>query len=670
MLWRSLFLIPAYLLSAALPLAAPALANLEYEYALVASYLALLLIPAVAFVLPAKHLPVEDGAFKVSAPLELLWAFVLSPLIGVASGAYLFKAGICDCSRTGFAFWMVFLWYPAWILAHAVFHAVLRARVAGRPRRVAFATTAFAYAALTIGVAVTLWVDPQKRVVNLLLGFLHGPVYDDWIAVDMGLVLARSAHLILALALMLAAWWRRSAVMIATMAAVLVAWGATSYLAGRYQSTRNGKADLEEILSAKLEGKGFTLHYRPGAKGAPLGVKRLFRDAQFEVKELSEILEETSPPHVEIYVYPEDDLKKLWFGGGNTDVTDVRTPSVHISLGSWPHPTLRHELAHALTSGFAYHGLGFHPNMAFTEGLAVALAPESRSLTLDDGAAALFKENRLPSVDALFTPLFWKVSGNRAYTAAGSFIRYLVSEHGIKGVKALYGGAEWHAAFGKSRDELVAAWKDKILAAYDAEQNGLYAEALFRKPGVLEDRCPHSKADLQRSRDEGPFVRMRQPLGWDPDANYLTWLTALDPSDTSARLRVWRREIRKIAQDRFAAPGRLATWREALARARTSPPKALEDVEMAIVESDLARLLGDVDASNKILAELADEGQRRFLGDGLTREIAVRQRLEATQAAGPQTLEWRRFLAGFRKSLPDATLAPGGPWLVSYLTGR
>ena len=39
--------------------------------------------------------------------------------------------------------------------------------------------------------------------------------------------------------------------------------------------------------------------------------------------------------------FADENKKKLWFGGGSTDVTDVYTPSVHVSLGSWPHPTLR-----------------------------------------------------------------------------------------------------------------------------------------------------------------------------------------------------------------------------------------------------------------------------------------------------------------------------------------
>src|SRR5690606_24024804 len=153
------------------------------------------------------------------------------------------------------------------------------------------------------------------------------------------------------------------------------------------------KRDLDKLLSTTLKGDGFTLHYRKAEKpklatGVPVegeapaeetenedvdarhkaSVLRLFRDAEFHVTELKALLAEPALPHVDIYVYPNEDRKKLWFGGGATDVTDVRTPSIHITADGWPHPTLRHELVHALTSDIAFHGLGFHPNIAFTEG--------------------------------------------------------------------------------------------------------------------------------------------------------------------------------------------------------------------------------------------------------------------------------------------------------------
>src|SRR6185312_615202 len=102
--------------------------------------------------------------------------------------------------------------------------------------------------------------------------------------------------------------------------------------------------------------------------------------------------------------------------------------------------------------------------------------------------------------------------------------------------------------FGERRAASVAAWKSQILKGYDQEKNALFTEALYRYPGVFNDLCPHSKADLSRGRGDSAFTRLRQPVGWDPDQDYLGWLMRLDPHDASTRLKIWGREIQRIAQ--------------------------------------------------------------------------------------------------------------------------
>lgn len=671
-MWRFLILLALYLASTAVPLISGVGRNLEYEYALLASWGAIVLIPLYGIIIPRRYLPVVGTDYEIDGPQQAFWIMLIAPGVALVPPVLYFVLEICRCSRTGFAFWMAYLWYPAWILSHALLHGLMAARTHGIKRSLAF----WCHVLIILGAAGLtvwhLWSEPQKRYLGLFAGFLHGPIYDELIAMDHGLMLGRMSHLFAAITLLTLTWWHLKTfslmIMTAVLAAITVGLGT---LSAQYPSMATNKVALDKELSGSLSGPGFTLHFTRESKEGPIDsqILRLYRDTEFHIKELTSLLQNgKNLPNVEIYAYQNDTQKKLLFGGGSTDVTDVKTPSVHISIGGWPHPTLRHELVHALASGFGFHGLGFHPNMAFTEGLAVALAPEARTMSLDDGAASLIESNRLPPLSDLFSPRFWRVSGQRAYTASGSFIRYLIETKGIKGVTALYSGDSWSRAFGASRESLVRLWQDKIMSAYDKEQSTLYAEALFRSPGLFGDICPHSKSDLAQNRDEGVYIRLRQPLSWDPTQEYLPWLTALDPKDQEAKLRLWRKEIKALGSQRFPDQGQLEKWRDTLTQVWRDPPETVEDVETGLLLSDIQRLLGKTEDSLKPLLSIQETAKKRFIGDNLVRETEARIRLE--QLGDPLALEWRRVLGGFTTTLPEQSKEPPQVWLLTYLRFR
>jgi len=672
-LGRYLALITAYFLQAALPLVLPVARNFEYEYVLISSYLALILLPLLGLMMPLRFLPYEDGRYAPAVTFDFFWTLVLSPLIGTAFVAVLYWWNRCLCSSSGLAFWLTFLWYPAWVLAHALMYGILTLRSRGFRRLAVLGAWILGYLLLVVQAGATLWYGPPKRLQQLLTGFWHGPVYDSFIAVDAGMVLKQVAFLIAAILLLELALMKRRLVNLICQALTLASLLLVGYQASTYPSTQNTKDGLERVLSETISGPGYVLHYQKGegdqARDQASAAKRLARDAEFHLSELTKTLglQPAEVPEIQIYVYADDDTKKLLFGGGATDVTDVRMPAIHITSDRWPHPTLRHELVHAVTSRIAFRGLGFHPNMALTEGLAVALAPSQRQVSLDDGAAALLASGRLPSVEALFSPYFWTLSGDRAYTVAGSLIDFISKTRGIEVVKSLYGGDDFDKALGTAKVDLIESWKKQIQANFDKATYAMYSEALYRSPGILNSLCPHSKADLLRPRDQSVYVRMRQPLGWDPDVAYEAWLTQLNPQDREPRVRAWRNEAMHLATERVPKLGAIKDLRDSIAASRKQPAEAIEDIELGILEADLAAILGDRAGTILLLKSLQGESQRKFLGDSLTREIHARLKIEQTpQVTTP--LEWRRYLAGWRKTLPAA--GEGEPWILTYLKLR
>ena len=162
-------------------------------------------------------------------------------------------------------------------------------------------------------------------------------------------------------------WLRKSVFSILVVAGFTALWLYTARTAGDYGSTQNSKVKLDSLLAGEISRPGFKLHYQKAASSTgdtvPLQMQRLARDAEFHIAELTQILAdgEGSLPTVDIYVYPDRDSKKLWFGGGATDVADVRTPSIHITGDSWPHPTMRHELVTRLHPNLVTMGSVFIP---------------------------------------------------------------------------------------------------------------------------------------------------------------------------------------------------------------------------------------------------------------------------------------------------------------------
>ena len=646
-----------------LPLVSSTGRNLEYEFALVAALIALLALPSLGLWLPRGT---AAGIATFPPAFELLWILLLGPLVALVPVAVMYAFGLCQCSRPNTAFWLLIQWYPAWMLGFGLMHGIVRMRASGRSRQLLALGLVALFAALTLHAGWLLWMHPQKRITHLFAGFLHGPIYDNQIVVDHGIVLARAAHFLAGALVLCAAWLRRKFVPILITVLVAAAFGTVTQLSRPYPSVQNGRDALDRLMPDEVMGQGFVFHYRRSddADHSRM-IHRIVRDTEFHLSELEPLLGQ-SPKPVHIYLYPDQTKKKLWFGGGATDVTDVVTPSIHITADEWPHETLRHELVHALAAHFGYKGLGFHPNLAFTEGLAMALAPTEGSLSLDEGAAELFHSQRMPPLDALLSPLFWKESGRRAYTAAGSIIAFLIQRNGIENVRGLYAGDTWDKAIGTPMAAVLEEWRQRVTVGYDTGKTRLEAEVLYRYPGVFNDLCPHSKATLNEARRSSPYIRLMQPMGWDPEAHYWPWRLQLDSSDRYAATQQINADVLKVAALRSPNRARLEEARTKVAAARHWPPKTLEDVELTVLESDLRKLLDDTTGSLALLNELVAAQDKHDYGESLARQIHARLAVEADPTTAPV---WRKYLAGWRETLPDQPWY-GQAWMYDYLRLR
>ena len=648
--------------------------NFEYEAATIMGILSFFLVPLLFLLKTTQKTLAKSFLSGISYKKVMLWHFVSIPCLMLLISHFNLLFDICPCSGRGFLFWQAVQWLPGWFLGHGLLFLMVYAYLKKIPRRRVFSWLFVFYVFVVAAAAATLWFYPQKRLTDLAFGFLHGPIYDRYIPLDFGVLQRRLSHGLIGVFLVLCPFFlekgRRRWPLYLT-ASIFVVAAAFSF---GFLSQKKGHAALQKLLAGKLTSKGLEVRFPSQFlenKEDKKAIEIFFKSAQFHRKEILGKLDSqdgTSVPVVTIYVYENQNQKKLAFGGGATDVTDVVSPSIHTTLRgnkNSPHPTLRHELVHALLSQKAFFGLGFHPNMAFTEGLAVALAPLERSLSLDQAAASLVGTKRLPNLEGLFSPFFWQVSGMRAYAVAGSFLSFLLEKFGLKKVLAIYNGEKIEKVTSFSMEELLKIWRKKLEEIAGKDKYALEAEALYRDPGVFYARCPHSKVILS-FKGHHFLDRIRQPLGWQSERDYDKWLKELSPSNRGLEIDHIERQMASLvlAKEGGDLLEGLSPLKARIESLRKWPPLGLEDVELSILLADLTRAIGEKMESDRVLEELKTLVEEKSIGLHRLRQVYARIFIEEVMPE-KHAKKWRFYLAGWGK-IPELSL-PDGPWLSHYL---
>lgn len=141
-----------------------------------------------------------------------------------------------------------------------------------------------------------------------------------------------------------------------------------------------------------------------------------------------------------IFLHHDEHEKFLYTGAKNVHFANPKHREIHISSSEIPHPVLGHELAHILIGEESKTLWGVPgsyriiPNLALTEGLAMALTPElvlDHDLTLFEQAQALFKASMKPDLSSLFSsnPLTFMSNNIRSsYIFAGAFLEFLIKD--------------------------------------------------------------------------------------------------------------------------------------------------------------------------------------------------------------------------------------------------
>ena len=535
------------------------------------------------------------------------------------------------------------------------------------PRRAAWLYAAVFVSSLAVALSPILR-GPQVFAFHHLGGMYPGPIYDEAISATPALWIFRGATLLyvgLACGVALLAGGVRGAGL-----ALSIAFGgaaaALSLQAERFHWQASVKG-LDAELGGILVTEHLVLHFPRekkeverhllaiDAESSWRGV-RAFAGLEAEKSTASALAtsgpgpsgpassapaqREAPAPKIEVWLYRSADEKRRLIGAAETSFTKPWLHQVHTNDAPAPHPILRHELAHAIGAEVAHGPFGVPgqlgglvPAMAFIEGYAVAADWPPGEFTLHEETRALRELKLMPPPEALFkTGAFYAESGARAYTTAGSFVRFLWETRGAAFVRDVYAG---QAPLGDLAQ--LSAEHARFLDALPLPARAVaLAQQRFSAPAIVRKPCAHEVAGLQREA----FLASARG---DPALAETLWsrCSELEPDDPTLLVQVGRAQLLR---------GEVAAARATQQRALSHPKLSLPLRAQLLTETGDAAWKGDDrTAAAASYAEAASLPQ----SEAAQRALTFRQRALADPPAWP----------ALRKLLVDGDTGPE-VWLL------
>jgi tetratricopeptide (TPR) repeat protein len=382
-------------------------------------------------------------------------------------------------------------------------------------------------------------------------------------------------------------------------------------------------ADVARALGATLETEHFVIHLSPEAR-AQRG-EEIELEHEFRYDQLRRYLGIEPAGKIHSFLYPTGAEKARLMGARQVSIAKPWIRQIHLNDVGFPHPALRHELAHVFGGAFgSWFGVSarspFSYNVCLIEGLAVAADWNLGFLTGHQWARAAreVKGRTVPGIqDLLGMTGFWGEGASVAYTLCGSFSRHLIDRHGAARFRDAYREGDLAKAYGRPVEELVKEW-ESALSSIEVDHAGrVAAERYFGRPSIFRRVCAHEVARL--------VDRARRARAAEEEIAHWRKIQKLDP----ARL-TWAEEL---AQALMRA-GRLA---EAHALVEAESPRHPEAARrLAELQGDVYWRMGQMQEARRIFG--------RLLGQGAPPDDARRLAVKVAAIDQPVAEPWvRRF---------------------------
>lgn len=260
---------------------------------------------------------------------------------------------------------------------------------------------------------------------------------------------------------------------------------------------RPTRDDIAQELGGFRETAHFEIYY---ARELQPEIDRIAEDCEFRYAQLADYLMPEGgklSQKVRAYIYASTHQKKKLTGAGNTSVEDPFGHGFHIHAQGFPHPVLKHELAHVFT--VPWSPLKVSLKIGLHEGIAVAADWDEGRLTGHQWAKAMRQMEIAPPLSAIMGIGFWGHAGSRSYLLAGSFVRFLVDTYGIEKFKNVFPTGNFLRHYAKDLTSLEQEWINFLGSVPLQDEDITYANYRLKQRSVFEQVCAHEMAVLRNT---------------------------------------------------------------------------------------------------------------------------------------------------------------------------
>lgn len=257
---------------------------------------------------------------------------------------------------------------------------------------------------------------------------------------------------------------------------------------------RPTRSYIEKKLGGMKETEHFKLYYEKGSR-VEQEIEWIAHDHEFRYAQLTTYFQMQPSKKIRSYIYTSPEQKKQLIGARETSVEDPFGGGFHINYEEFPHPVMKHELAHALTADW-------HPLLKVSlkpglhEGIAVAAAWNYEQFTPHQRSKAMRQLKIAPKIQQIMGLGFWKEASSRSYTLAGSFVRFLVDTYGLEEFKDVFPTGNFKKIYGKTLTNLVQEWESFLESVPLTEDDLAVAEGHLKHSSIFQKLCAHKIAEL------------------------------------------------------------------------------------------------------------------------------------------------------------------------------